>query len=539
MIASVALDRVRSAIAAPRHPSGPTVALAFVALLLLWFDVYTLGPVHVVWQQDFEYSHSYLVLIFTAWLCVLEARRRPLRPLAPSAAGLACLVALVLATVAAAASTTLIVAAAALPALAIAAVWAAAGAGIALRFAPRLAYLYFAMPLWGASVEPLRRLTVLVVTEWIRAASLTAYIDGNFIHVPGGTFEVEGGCGGFRYAIVGIALAAFCNLLNRRRWPGSVALLLLGLLLALVGNWVRVFVTVAVGTSEAQNLFVVLVRDYHMLFGWVVFGLFMLPLLYVDRMLQPRILATAPARPASGGCTPAHSRLAGAYAACAVLALGIWLNHRVAPGEDAAVRTVLVAAAEIPGWQRSEWRDARRPLYPGASTQSAGWYSDGGVQVGAYVAHYGTQRPEHEVVFLANRPQGEYAAVEASRSLALATDSGVSLPLQELEVADSAAQRRLVWVGLRVAGRPAGSELQAKALQILGTLRGRRDAQAMVLTAACRDDCAGARTALSRFAAAAADPLYAHADAYFAARLARADTERGTQPHDRGVLARQ
>ena len=517
MSATVALERFRSALAAPRYPSAHLVALALLAFLVLWFDVYTLRPVQVVWQEDFEYSHGYLVLIFTAWLCFLEARRQPLKPLVPSVTGLLCLVAFVLATVAAAASTTLAAAAAALPALAVAALWAAAGAKIARRFAPRLAYLYFAMPIWGAAVEPLRKLTVLIATEWIRAAKLPASIDGNFIHVPGNVFEVQGGCAGVGYALVGVALAAFCNLLERRRWRSSVALLLFGLLLALVGNWVRIFVTVAVGKSELQNLFVVLVRDHHLLFGWIVFGLFMVPLIFVDRLLQSRTYPTMRAAAAIDAGKRLESRLAGAYAVGAVLALGIWLNHRVAQGDEAAAGTVFVAAAEIPGWQRvDDWQDARRPQYVGASAQWASWYADGAVRVGAFVAHYGAQRPEHEVVFVGNRPQGQAGAVVMQRSITVATDSGTAKPFQEIEVMDSPAERRLVWVGLRVAGTPADGELAAKALQIVGALRGRRDAQALVLTAACRDACGNARSALTRFAAAAAAPLDAEAETYLA-----------------------
>jgi EpsI family protein len=216
-----------------------------------------------------------------------------------------------------------------------------------------------------------------------------------------------------------------------------------------------------------------------------------------------------------GGGSALRSRLAGAYAACAVLASGIWLHHRVDQGDEAVPRTAVLVAPDVAGWQRvGDWQDARRPHYVGTTAQSASWYADGAARVGTYVAHYGTQRPEHEVVFSANRPQGEFGTVVARRRMALATDSSASLPFQELEVTDSAAERRLVWVGLRVAGKPAGSALAAKALQIAGAIRGRRDAQAVVLTAACRDDCSSARSALSRYAAAAANPLHERVEAY-------------------------
>ena len=204
-------------------PAQASLAVALLGLgLLLWFSLDTIRALHPAWLEAVDYSHGYLVLLMTVWLLVIELRREPLAPFVPSWPGVVCFFALVLATLAGRAATTSWGAAATFPALWIAAVWAAAGPTNARRFAPRLAYLYFAMPIWTFLVEPLRRLTVYVVTSWIRAADMPAFIDGNFIHVPSGSFEVQGGCAGLRYAIVSLALAAFANLLSRRRWgPAS------------------------------------------------------------------------------------------------------------------------------------------------------------------------------------------------------------------------------------------------------------------------------------------------------------------------------
>lgn len=508
---------------------GAPLGLAALGVLLLWFSFYTLRTLHLVWIENVDYSHGYLALALTAWLLVLEIRRAPLAPLVPSWTGLACLLAVVLATIVGFASTTQLVAQASLPALWIAAIWAAAGPRNARRFAPPLVYLYVAIPLWSFLMEPLRRLTVHVVTGWIRAANLPAYIEGNLIHVPSGTFEVQGGCSGLRYAIVAVAIAALCTLLNRRRLGPSMLLIALALLLVLVGNWIRVFTTVAVGQSEAQNLFTVLVRDHHTFFGWLLFALFMIPLFYVDRVLPSPGAATITATTGDEGSVRAW-RLAGTYAACALLAFGILLVHRVDQGGEPPAGSVALAPADIPGWQRVErWEDARLPQYVGAAAQTASWYADGAARVGAYVAHYPEQRQEHEVVFLANRPAGLSGAIVARRSASLTAASGAAVPFEELEVTDSAAERRLVWVGLRVAGEPAGSVLAAKTLQVAGAIRGRRDAQALVLTAACGDDCGNARAVLSRYAAAAAEPLYELAENHPSARLVRADAKDGAQ----------
>jgi len=509
---------------------GAALGLAALALLLLWFSLPALKTLHAVWVEDIDYSHGYLVLALMAWLLVLEVRRAPLTPFQPSWLGMACLFALLLATIAGLASTTQLVAQVALPALWIAAVWAAAGASNARRFALPLAYLYVAIPVWTVFMEPLRRLTVFVVTMWIRAANLPAYIDGNLIHVPSGTFEVRGGCAGLRYAVVAVALAILSNLLNRRRWAPSMLLISLALLPAFVGNWLRVFITVAVGQSDAQNLFTIIVHEHHTFFGWVLFVIFMIPLFYFDRMVPAGDTeAPAPAPTLHLGAVSGR-RLYGACAACALLALGIWLNHRVSIGGDVPPGAVALVSPEIPGWQRVEpWEDSRAPQYAGAKAHVASWYADGAARVGAYVAQYPTQRQKEEVVFVGNRPEGQSAGVVGRRKMELTAASGITLPFEELEVTDYRAERRLVWVGLRVAGEPAGSVLAAKALQVVGAIRGRRDAQALVLTAACGEDCGNARAVLSRYAAAAAEPLYELAENQPAARFVRADAKDGAQ----------
>jgi hypothetical protein len=225
-------------------------------------------------------------------------------------------------------------------------------------------------------------------------------------------------------------------------------LLTSALLLGLVGNWIRVFVTVAVGQSEMQNLLALMVRVHHTLFGWALFALFMIPLFYLDRILQHRDSAAAP--PAAGGAA-SDWRLGGTYAVCALLALGIALNYRIGLGDDAVPGTAALVLPEVPGWQRVEdWQDARRPQYVGATVETASWYADGGNLVGAYLAHYPAQRPEHEAVFHENRPEGQSGVVVAPSDH---RGARATIPLEELEVADPAGTRRLISGGL-ARGRP-------------------------------------------------------------------------------------
>ena len=76
---------------------------------------------------------------------------------------------------------------------------------------------------------------------------------------------------------------------------------------------------------------------------------------------------------------------------------------------------------------------------------------------------------------------------------------------EEVEVQDRNGERRMVWTAYRIAGQPSTGGLSAKVWQLYGLLRGRRDAQALVLTAPCAGDCEAARAALTTFARSAVD----------------------------------
>ena len=479
--------------------------------LLLWFCVPTISSLHRLWL-GYNYSHGYIVLGLAALLLIRELRRAPLEPLDPSWAGLAFFVAAVALAVLGHGSTTMLVLHAIAPALLASFVWALCGTKNARRLAPSLAYLYFAIPVWDLVTPALQHLTVSVVSAWIRVAGVPAYIEGNFIHLPSGSFEVEGGCAGLRYAMVALALAAFTNLWHRRPPASSMLMVSAALLLALFSNWLRVFTIVVAGYLTDMQHFLI-ARD-HDDFGWLLFVFVCAaPLVWLNRTLQPgRQGSPTPTAAADSAMPLGRGKPIVAFAACAFLGLGIWLNDRFSAEDASPVGVLALRAPEVAGWQRiGDWDDVRRPLFAGPRAETAVWYADDDARIGAYMAHYASQRQEAELVYSGNKPEGERGRILADRPIALTVASGSQLPFVELEVADPGGERRLVWVGLRVAGETASSRLAAKALQLAAGLHGRHDAEAIVLTATCSPDCARARSALSRFSEAAAELLYEHA----------------------------
>lgn len=487
--------------------SAPLI-LVLAGILVVGFTLPSIVSLHEAWGS-YYYSHGYLVLLLTAFLVFQELRVAPVSPLVPSWAGFACLALFVAATLVARVLTVGGVSQLAWPLTWVAAIWTFAGWTNARRFAIPLAYLGVAIPIWDVLIDPLRNLTIRVVSGWIHAAGLPASIEGNLIHVPTGTFEVAGGCAGLRYALVALALSSFSALFHRRTLKLSALLIGAALALALVGNWVRVFVTVVAGHSPEAWVFQ-LVRDHHSLFGWVVFILFLSPWIYLNQALETHD-ATAPklAVKADGRETTGPRRLGVVYASCALLALAIWFTRPIGLAES-AVAAQAFEMPEIAGWTRSAtWQDARLPIFGGATAEAASWYADGRARVGAYVASYGRQRHGQEVVSLGNRPAGRHGMIIGRQDVTVEVASGIALAFQELEISDGGGDdRRLVWLTFRVAGNPTTSNLFAKLHQLAGAVRGRYDAQAVVLTAVCTSDCADARSSLGQYAATAAEPLF-------------------------------
>ncbi|BFM10394.1 hypothetical protein R50072_05470 [Simiduia litorea] len=140
-----------------------------------------------------------------------------------------------------------------------------------------LAIPIFAITLWDQLNGGLVNLSGLVVGELVRMFGIPAVIDGNSIFIPYGHIVIADGCSGLRYFIIALAMGYLISYLNGYREKQLVPVLLIAALLALVTNWIRIFILILVGFyTEMQSS---LMND-HDLFGWLLFAGICLPALY-------------------------------------------------------------------------------------------------------------------------------------------------------------------------------------------------------------------------------------------------------------------
>lgn len=481
---------------------------AFIAALA-WVVAPVLTSLHADWTDaETPYAHGYLLVLMAVYVAVRRWRAEPPAVSPGSPIVVLGLGVTVLGVLAGLASDTLIVAQFLLPLLLLTAVWTLAGSAAAERLAPALALLYFGVRIWDVLIEPLQSMTTAVTAAFVRAIEIPAFIDGNFIYIASGAFEIAGGCSGLNFFVVAGTLGYFYGLVSYRRWTARAVLCLSAFAVALVANWIRVISLVLIGYgTEMQHS---LIAGGHAGFGWAVFFVAITPLFFVARRLE-RAPDWAAETPAAQRTVPLRARLATVpvgVAFCILLAGG-WMGARA----SADLEPPPSGPIELPrtsGWNAAaEWVEATRPAFVAPAAEKGVWLrGNGGALIGVYVANYPAQRQGREAVFFDNRPGGRYAAVTRLGRRVVVGDDGAAIPFEEYRTNDAGEGERLLWVGMRVAGVATANAVMAKLWQALGVLSGRHDAQVLVLSVACDGSCDGARKLLTSYAQQAASRLY-------------------------------
>lgn len=146
--------------------------------------------------------------------------------------------------------------------------------------------IVMALPAWYLLIPFLQTMTVFGVTSALSLIDIPIFIESNFIHIPNGVIHVAGGCSGLKYLQTAIAISIIMALLQSHQWKKIVITIFFAALLAIISNWIRVFILILVG--HYSGLDHPLMKDHDDL-GWVVFLITLKPLIIIDRRLLKKI----------------------------------------------------------------------------------------------------------------------------------------------------------------------------------------------------------------------------------------------------------
>lgn len=349
-----------------------------------------------------------------------------------------------------------------------------------------LAFLFFAVPFGDFLVPPLQDLTAVMVVEGLRLISIPVYIDGVFLSIPTGNFEVAEACSGVRFLIATIALGSlFANLSFRTSLRRSI-IIFLSIVVPLVANGIRAFGIVYIAHITDHK---VAVGVDHLIYGWIFFAFVTIVLLAIGMTFRETdgdntiYMPRDEDRKAGRFSTP-KGMIAGAAASVAVAFVGpaygaIMLDHGIAK-----IAAPLAAPAAGNGWQSvgrstTTWR----PKFAGADAEFMTSFRKSAADVHMYLAYYTHQRQGAELVNSANTFIDQ---VNWQRASSGSTKIQVGARQQTVKETRLLGRRqgRLVWEFYWIGGHFTADRYEAKAYEAAAKLLGTNQAAAAIVVAA-------------------------------------------------------
>lgn len=357
-----------------------------------------------------------------------------------------------------------------------------------------IGYLYFAIPVWGSVNSILQSLTAQVVGWMLHATGVVASIEGNFIHLPVGTFEIAAGCSGIHFFIVALAIAALYGEIHRDSMKVRIQLLVLAAVIAAATNWIRVYVIVVAGyLTDMQHY---LVRVEHYRFGWAVFVVTMTVFVLIARRLPANDSSGDVAVVAAQSPTPIRMGLA-ALAAVALMAIApIWnyvMSAQTAQVPGEAVLLPAVSSTDSRG-PLSPVRFNWMPQFHGVDDALHARYTVGGRDVELFTAIYTSQRQGKELVAYDNSILGAERVQVVKESIAG--------EWHELEIATAAKVHELIRYQYVIGATRTSSDLRAQLSYGLYSFVGTPLSRLIALRTDCVPDCDAARERMTALAQA-------------------------------------
>ncbi len=395
-------------------------------------------------------------------------------------------------------------------------VWTGAVLGpTALQRTRPIALIFLlAVPVWELLNGPLQWMTAFVNGLLVRMASLSAVVDGNQIRFPFGTLEVAESCSGLSYFMTALTISTVYGHTTLRHPRARVVAIAVAVSLAIVGNWLRVFGLVLIGSNTRMQS---PLMNEHATYGWVIFCITLAGFFAATRRIERFDDGLGPEQPitvahadATGLELAAHTPRTRLGVATAVALLGpiLYVSLQALPfapasdGRAAGIHgdaswTPSVPAAATDG--TLQWA----PAYRGASTRQSLWFARGAerVQVDRFI--YAAQSQDAELVSSQNRiASGPNTLAERTvgpldSNLRIVSESTIRTP-------DGV---RLVWYWYRVAGIETSDPAKAKLLEFVAFVRRGPPSELVAASTSCGpSDCRDASATLFEFVTGRAMP---------------------------------
>jgi exosortase A len=263
-----------------------------------------------------------------------------------------------------------------------------------------LFYLVFLIPLGDELVPALQTITAKLSMIFLGWAGIPAHIEGVFISIPTGLFEVAEACSGVKFLVAMVAYAALAANVCFKSWSRRIVFMAVAIAVPILANGLRAYGTIHISYVTGNNDFAA--SFDHIIFGWIFFALVMTMLMaagwkFFDRGIGHPWLGNWAAG-SKAKAHPARWSVSAAVLAAAIAPLG-WQSAMASRGRVPVGH--VVSMPDVPGWKRVPaiqsfpWK----PSFKGADQLLSAQYVNAvGQRVDLVIALYGWQEEGKEIV---------------------------------------------------------------------------------------------------------------------------------------------
>jgi len=330
--------------------------------------------------------------------------------------------------------------------------------------------LFLIFPVWNVLQFPLRELSTAAGVWGPELIGISVGRDDYRLSTAGGLFDVEPACSGLGFFMVSALLAFFVSFFNKLSTKKTIVFLVICLAVAVLANWLRVIIIIVVGTYTEMNHFIV--HD-HLTFGWIVFALCLLPLIYIARTYFDGSAINkveAEALLAETETTVNNAQVITVFSVIIIfVAVAYWVPSRF--NDNYALTVPSLTNYEMASDSKS-YSPNWKPYSQGASQERFFYYTKEALGFQVYLADYVKQEQASEMIYVENYLfDKEFWYKLADEKLSLNNNSS----LQETNlvlVQKTATRYRFIASWYVINGTLTSDKKYAKLLEVKATLAG-------------------------------------------------------------------
>ena len=443
------------------------------------------------WWNDDTYSHGIMVLPICGFLVWrLRDELAAMMP-RPSSFGVLAMALCAILWLAGRVTDTMVIQQIAFVSMVISLVVSVLGLAVSRTLAFPLFYLYFMVPFGSELIPFLQDLTAEKTVWLLRLSGIPVYLDGIFLHIPDGSFEVARACAGIRFLVTSVTIGFLGAYLFYKSWWRRLAFISLSIIVPVVANFFRAYGIVMIAYWSDFSL---AVGADHLTFGLIFLSIVIVALLALGALFRERT-SLAPEQESSlaGVANPRAPASLFTSVCIAVVAVTVAVgahsygSHSVQRGAADGAPAQFPVQISPPWTALAETKTNWRPQFKGNDAEFIASYSNGQHKVEFYVAYYAYQRQGAEVVNENNAISDQYVWLRAGSTAADTAVDGVPMRVLSTRLV-SGPRSRLVWSWYWVDGEFTANPYVAKLLQARSRLLGGMPAAAVIAVSADFDE---------------------------------------------------